>query len=252
MVPLAMTLTPLWNEGRAGLEAAGLLRSAVWREAGECDGGGQAVLLVPGFLAGDGSLGLMTQWLRRAGYWTRSAGTRANVDCSGATMTVLEERLSALVDRRGPGVLIGQSRGGNLTRALAVERPDLVRGVVTLGAPLLDPLAVHPFVRAQVRAVGALGTLGVPGLFSRACREGDCCARFRASLDADWPEDVPFVSIYSRRDGIVDWRACLDPAATHVEVDASHIGMAAHAGTYAAIGEALERMGRGTGLARAA
>ena len=38
--------------------------------------------------------------------------------------------------------------------------------------------------------------------------------------------DVAFTAIYSKRDGIVDWRACLDPAAQHVEVRTSHCGMA--------------------------
>ena len=62
-----------------------------------------------------------------------------------------------------------------------------------------------------------------------------------------WPADLPYVSIYSRRDGIVDWRACLDPAAEHVEVDASHCGMAAHGGTYEAIAAALRALDTGTG-----
>ena len=38
--------------------------------------------------------------------------------------------------------------------------------------------------------------------------------------------DVAFTAIYSKRDGIVDWRACLDPAAEQVEVRTSHCGMA--------------------------
>jgi triacylglycerol lipase len=40
------------------------------------------------------------------------------------------------------------------------------------------------------------------------------------------PADVGFTAIYSKRDGIVDWRACVDPAAEAVEVRASHVGMA--------------------------
>jgi hypothetical protein len=53
------------------------------------------------------------------------------------------------------------------------------------------------------------------------------------------------VSIYSRSDGIVDWRACLDPAAEHVEVRASHIGMAVNGEVYAAVGAALEHFDAG-------
>ena len=47
---------PLWRESRAGVEAAALFRSSVWRGGGVPDGEGRPVLLIPGFLAGDGSL----------------------------------------------------------------------------------------------------------------------------------------------------------------------------------------------------
>jgi triacylglycerol lipase len=248
---MAMPMTPVWNEGFAGLEAAALLRSEVWRDPG-LDGGGRGILLVPGFMAGDRTLGVMTQWLRRAGYHTRSAGLRMNVDCAGEILRRLEARLDDLCQRRGAAVVLGQSRGGSLARALAARRPDQVAGLITLGSPTLDPLAVGPLTLLSVRAVSALGALGIPGILSRRCLDGDCCAAFREGLETDWRADIPYVSIYSRRDGIVDWHACLDPAAQTVEVDASHCGMAAHAGTYEAIARALRAVGPAAGLARAA
>ena len=58
---------PLWREARIGLEAAGLLRDPVFRGDGVGDGHGVPVLLIPGFLAGDGSLVVMAAWLRRCG-----------------------------------------------------------------------------------------------------------------------------------------------------------------------------------------
>jgi triacylglycerol lipase len=248
---MAMPMTPVWNEGFAGLEAAALLRSEVWRDPG-LDGGGRGILLVPGFIAGDRTLAVMTQWLRRAGYHTRSAGLRMNVDCAGEILRRLEARLDDLCQRRGAAVVLGQSRGGSLARALAARRPDQVAGLITLGSPTLDPLAVGPLTLLSVRAVSALGALGIPGILSRRCLDGDCCAAFREGLETDWRADIPYVSIYSRRDGIVDWHACLDPAAQTVEVDASHCGMAAHAGTYEAIARALRAVGPAAGLARAA
>jgi triacylglycerol lipase len=248
---MAMPMTPVWNEGFAGLEAAALLRSEVWRDPG-LDGGGRGILLVPGFIAGDRTLAVMTQWLRRAGYHTRSAGLRMNVDCAGEILRRLGARLDDLCQRRGAAVVLGQSRGGSLARALAARRPDQVAGLITLGSPTLDPLAVGPLTLLSVRAVSALGALGIPGILSRRCLDGDCCATFREGLETDWRADIPYVSIYSRRDGIVDWHACLDPAAQTVEVDASHCGMAAHAGTYEAIARALRAVGPAAGLARAA
>ena len=144
---------PLWREARIGLEAASLLPHPVFRGQGLPDGRGRPVLLIPGFLAGDGSFALMAGWLKRAGYRPTRAGMRANVDCSGAALERLEERVDRVVAEQGTlAVVIGQSRGGGLAKALAARRPDLIGGIVTLGSPQIDPLAVHPLVRLQVEA----------------------------------------------------------------------------------------------------
>ena len=87
-------------------------------------------------------------------------------------------------------------------------------GVVALGSPQVDPLAVHPLVRLQVEAVGRLGSLGAPGLFKRSCIDGDCCSSFWQDLAQPLPRGVSLVSVYSKSDGIVDWHSCLDPHAT--------------------------------------
>src|SRR5215213_7838951 len=146
---------PLWREGRIPLETAALLRDPIYNGDGVRSGGGQPVLLIPGFLAGDDSLGLMTQWLRRTGHRTKSAGIRSNVDCSSASADRLAERLQCLAETSGQKVaIIGQSRGGNLAKVLAVRHPELVSGIVTLGSPQLDPFDIHPLVRMQVYAVG--------------------------------------------------------------------------------------------------
>lgn len=245
-----LNLPPIWREGRFGLEVAALLRDPIWRGEGIRDARGQPVLLIPGFLAGDDSLGLMTRWLRRTGHFTSSAGMRLNVNCSETAIAGVTARLEGLADRQGQRVaIVGQSRGGTFARVLAGRRPDLVSGIVTLGSPVLDPYAIHPLVRAQVRALAALGSLGAPGLFSYACRDGDCCRSFNEDLRADLPPGVGFLSIYSRSDGIVDWRSCLDPAAEHLEIDASHIGMSADPEAYRGVAGALERFRR-AGLRR--
>jgi triacylglycerol lipase len=104
----------------------------------------------------------------------------------------------------------------------------------------VDPLAIHPVVRLHVYAVGALGTLGAKGLFGRSCLAGDCCEPFWDDLSGPFPKGVGFLSIYSKSDGVVDWRACLDPAAALLEIRASHVGMAVNPTAYEAIAKALE------------
>src|SRR4051794_34889462 len=236
---------PIWRESRVGLEVASLVRHPIFRGEGVADAQGQPVLLIPGFLAGDDSLGLMTRWLRRTGHHTRKAGMRANVDCSAAAVERLLERGEVLAECHEQRVaLVGQSRGGTLARVMAVRRPGLVSGVGAPGSPEVRPLAIHPLVALQVVAIGALGTLGAPRLFGPSCRRGACCERFWDDLQADFPAGVGYVSIYSRSDGIVDWKACLDPAAQCVEIRASHLGMAANAQAYEAVATALERFRR--------
>ena len=183
-------------------------------------------MLVPGFLAGDASLVRMALWLRTGGFQLARSGIAWNADCLEPTVTTLQERLGRAVDRAGArALLIGQSRGGVLARALTALRPDLVQTLVTLGSPMLDQLAVKRRVRPSIWAVGLLGTLGVPGMFSFRCMRGECCGRTKAAVRAPVADRVRFLSLYSRRDEVVDWRACLDPEAEQLEVDSSHIGM---------------------------
>jgi triacylglycerol lipase len=229
MAPLAALRIPIWMEGRAVLEHAALRRDGVLRGEGVPRGDGAPVLLVPGFLAGDTTLGVMARWLRRIGHAPTRATIRANVDCSARTLERLEARAEAAAERHGRRVrVVGHSRGGTLARVLAVRRPDLVETIVALGSPVTDQFAAHPLVLAQVRAVALLGSAGVPGLFRRGCQDG-CCAGAHAELQGAFPAGVRYVSVYSRTDGVVDWRCCLDSAAEHVEVRSSHLGMAASA-----------------------
>ena len=47
------------------------------------------------------------------------------------------------------------------------------------------------------------------------------------------------LSVYSKSDGVVRWRSCLDPDAEHLEIKASHVGMAVHPRAYRAVAGAL-------------
>ncbi len=222
------------------LERAALLRDDVIEGRRVPTGDGAPVLLVPGFLAGDLSLSLMAKWLKRIGYRPCRAGITANIDCTARALERLEAQLERFTERHErTATVIGHSRGGTMARVLAVRRPDLIECVISLGSPVTDELAVHPIVRAQVETVALLGTLGMPGMFSRGCSLGRCCEHVREQARGPFPDGVGFTSIYSRSDGVVDWHACLDPAARHVEVDSSHCGMAVNAEVYRALADTL-------------
>jgi len=228
---------PLQNELRFWPEFARLLTDPLYWSPGRRHAR-RPVLLIPGFMAGDASLTVLAGWLRRRGHTVRTSGIRLNVGCSGRDLERLDAALAAFGK---PAVVIGQSRGGTLARALAARHPDAVAALVMLGSPVLDPLAVSPHILRTVRSVAFLGDLGVRGLFSTDCRDGECCSEFRLLLRAPLPPGAPALAVYSRTDAIVDWRACLDPQAECFEIDGSHCGMAVNAEVYRELERVLER-----------
>ncbi len=60
----------------------------------------------------------------------------------------------------------------------------------------------------------------------RTAPPGSAPGRAGSSPGRRWSRGVAFTSVFSRRDGIIDWRSCLDPQAKTVEVATSHLGMA--------------------------
>lgn len=187
---------------------------------------GDPVLLVPGFLAGDGTLALMSRALRAQGFRSYRSHIHANVGCTLDAATQLEARLESIAIRRGSRVqIVGHSLGGMLARGVAVRRPDLVSNVVTLGSPMLAPGAHHRSLSASVEMLVRLSRAGVPGLMAEECVAGTCARRSFEDCRSPLPAGIGLTTVYSRRDGIVDWRACIDPVARQVEVTASHLGM---------------------------
>lgn len=202
----------------------------------------EPVILVPGFMAGDLTLHAMSRTLRRRGFRTYKAHIRANVGCTRAVADDLESRIESIVIKRGSRVrIVGHSLGGMLARGVAVRRPDLVSGIVTMGSPMLAPGAHHLLLTASVDVLCRLSSAGVPGLMATDCVAGDCARESFHESREPMPPDVSFTAIYSRRDGIVDWRACIDPLADPVEVTASHLGMAFDPRVIDAVSAALLR-----------
>src|SRR6201997_2188739 len=173
---------PLRGELRYGLELARLVCDPIFLHPGR-QADAPPVLLVPGLMAGDTSLAVLRGWLRRRGSRTSSARMRLNVDCAERAVGRLEVHLRKLAERTGHRVVvIGQSRGGELARVLAVRNPDAVSTVVMLGSPVLGPLSVGRPVMRALRFVARLGDLGVPGMLSMRCTDGACCEAFRGDL----------------------------------------------------------------------
>ncbi len=187
----------------------------------------EPVVLVPGFMAGDGTLGLMSRHLRSLGYRTYRSLMHANVGCTMAASERLEQRIETIAHKRGGKVtIVGHSLGGLMARGLAGRRPDLVEGIVTLGSPILAPGAAHPILLFDLKLVTRLRRAGLGAMMGEDCTSGECARTSWEQARVPLAPEVEFTSVFSRRDGIVDWRSCLDPQADTVEVSTSHCGMA--------------------------
>ena len=228
---------PSWRERRLRQEGRDLEAHPVWRGEGVPQGHGRRIVLVPGFLAGDRSLSMLEPWLRRCGWDTRRAPVGRNHQASELVLDVLEEWLSATVALEGgPVPVIGHSRGGQQARVLAVRHPDAVSLLVTLGAPLRVLYPPHLLVRTPV------AVLQLAAWVRRSRPDLTGHQRYEADRVGPFPPTVPFVSVYSHSDGFLDWRLSLDEAAEHVEIDSTHLGLAASIPAFEAIAKALEHL----------
>ena len=240
---------PAWwgrhlRELRWQAELARLVVDPVFRGQGVPRGDGRAVVLIPGFLAGDNSLSVMASWLDRIGYRACASGILFNVDCSDRALKRLEQRVEVQAERAGGQVaLIGHSRGGHFAKALAHRRPDLICSVVSMGAGLDDPFDISRPTHGALALVRAVHSRTTDRRNRHGCLTAGCHCDFRHHYEAPFPEQIPLTSIYSREDGVVRWRACTVPYATCVEVTGSHIGLAFNRKAYRAVAHALAACG---------
>ena len=186
-LPTAVRIPPMWREGLVALEAARLLGSAEWRGVGQAPGTAAASCSIPGFLAGDASLGVMTRWLRSLGYRTRKAGIRSHVGCSTEVVRLPRGRAwSRWPTQTGDRVADHRPEPRRHHRPRAGQAPARPR-VGHRHARLPERgHAQHPPARARLgrSASARSGRLKVPHLFSFTCLFGECCADFRDSLHA--------------------------------------------------------------------
>lgn len=169
-------------------------------------------------MAPDASTWLLRTFLRMLGYDARPWGLGRNYGPTNAVTDVLPGRLQRLhVTAGGPVSLVGVSLGGIFARDLARSHPDLVRQVISLGSPFRLPVqhAGPPLTHAE-------------SMYRRLRPWHSQEGLERAEEHELPPLSVPSTAIYTRTDGIVPWRACLEresPVCKSIEVKGSHIGL---------------------------
>ncbi|TWO70874.1 alpha/beta hydrolase [Caenimonas sedimenti] len=197
---------------RAAAEAGLSLLAWPWLRATARRGDGHPVLLLPGFLAGDELTSLARRFLRRQGFAPH--GWHAGVNWGRwDALDLVIARTEALANQAGRKVsLVGASMGGLYARALARQRPELVRCIVTLGS------AAHPPHRSNHVWPWYEALTGQP----------------ERTMHVPSPMPVPSTSVFSRVEGFSSWRPCVQPAGRQQEnvgIVSSHMGMVCHPAT---------------------
>jgi dienelactone hydrolase len=182
------------------------------------EGDGHPVIVYPGLGGGALATSHLRSFLKDSGFATHDWECGVNTGPDGEFdewLVPLAERVSELHRQHGRKVsLIGWSLGGVYAREIAKRCPEFVRQVVTLGTPFA--------ALAQGNHAGTVFKL-LNG--EKASLQPELQERIR-----DCPP-VPTTSIYSKSDGIVSWRGCIEKRSAtseSVEVHASHLGMVTH------------------------
>ena len=171
-----------------------------------------SVMVIPGFLGDDRGNGPLIRYLRSLGYIATGWRQGRNLGPGSFTEENLRRALERLMELGGGKVsLVGHSLGGIYAREIARMDPDTIHQVITLGSP---------FGRGHADASHA----------SRLYNQLNPEPNPRDNDDVmSTPPPVPTTAIYTKGDGVVNWRTSLqqgDYAHVHnIEVLGSHIGL---------------------------
>ena len=212
-------------------------------------GDGHPVIVYPGLGGGAITTSRLRSFLKRSGFEAHDWGGGVNTGPDGhldAWLEGLIEKLhSVQAAHDGRKVsLIGWSLGGVYAREIAKRAPESVRQVITLGTPF-----------------AMLGGGNHAGAIFKLLN-GDA-SQLTPELQARLREcpPVPTTSVFSKTDGIVSWRGCIEKRSERsesIEVGASHLGMVTHPEVLRVITDRLAQpegrwraMRRGSRLGRA-
>lgn len=181
-------------------------------------GDGHPVVVYPGLAGGALSTRHLRRFLSDSGFTVHDWEGGVNTGPSGVLddwLGSLERRVRELRRVHGrKASLVGWSLGGVYAREIAKRCPECVRQVITLGTPF-----------------GSLAGGNHAGTVYKLLNRDQ--SRLTPDLEARLREcpPVPTTSIFSKTDGIVSWRGCIEKktlSSENVEVSASHLGMGTH------------------------
>lgn len=166
------------------------------------------VLVVPGLRGGNSWTVPLRGYLRALGHDVRTPYPQTMKAGRVAVVRTLTDQIERLADGAGAAIsVLAWSIGGCFARQAAAASPHAVRRVITLGTPIKGSLW---YGRGR----------------------------------GDHELDRPVTALYSRTDGIIDWRRCVLPAGSpgeNVEIISSHFGMSTNPQALHVIGDRLRQ-----------
>jgi pimeloyl-ACP methyl ester carboxylesterase len=207
------SLFDILREVRAPFEFASIfLHVHALRKAPK--GNGQAVMLVPGYMADDLSMRPLGKYLRYLGYDVYYTELGRNMGKVNTDMLRLGQRVKSISQQlAGEKItIIGWSLGGVLAREVARLYSEVIKEVLTLGTPIVG----GPKFTSVGKRYAKLNNIDLDEF------ELDVHQRNSIGLTQ------PITSIYSKSDGVVGWQASIDiynSQANNIEVTGSHLGL---------------------------
>jgi pimeloyl-ACP methyl ester carboxylesterase len=231
---------PIWREAFVGLDWLALHSSPVYYGWGVPRGDRSAVVVVPGFMGTDHYLYELYDWLRRIGYRPYLSGIGLNADCLDLLVDrLLQTMKKATAETGGKVHLIGHSLGGILSRSVAASEPESVASIATLGSPFRG-IRSHPMVLQMAELVRQRIKRERNNVRPPECYTGFCHCGAVEALAAPFPAAVRQAAIYTRSDGIVDWRSCVSEVTkANYEVAGTHVGLAFNPTVYSILARHL-------------
>jgi pimeloyl-ACP methyl ester carboxylesterase len=182
-------------------------------------GDGHPVIVFPGLGGAPFTTSHLRRFLKESGFSAHCWGRGVNTGPDGQ----FDEWLAGLADdvheksraHGGKVSLVGWSLGGVYAREIAKLAPGAVRQVITLGTPFASMGGGATHAETVYKMLGGDTSQLTP--------------QMQARLRATPP--VPTTAVYSKADGVVSWRGCIEKKTAlseSVQVNASHLGMVTH------------------------
>jgi pimeloyl-ACP methyl ester carboxylesterase len=197
--------------------------------AGLPKGNGQKIIVCPGFATDDIITIPLRKFLKSLNYNPIGWGLGRNHGNVPELLELLNKKVeSEFAKDKQKIILLGWSLGGYIARESARDNQEKIEKVVTLGSPVVG----GPKYTAIAEIYANQQKIDINDL------EKEIDERYQI------PIDLPMMSIYSKKDNIVGWEACIDyysPKVINKEIISTHIGLIANWESYSLIAEFLAK-----------